>query len=356
MWAVHESSGPFCQKAPLSRIKPKVTRKVQFSGMPVEQEQFIGYFVNFLLDSSDYYDFREPVDYEALSQQAEAGQIFLDYPKVVPHAMDLGTIASKVKERQYRSLRAVTNDVHLMVQNAETWFIHYFAKTGSVADREVVDDALKLKQLWDSVLEAFRNNPEMVAELYLPSGVKLKKGFRAGGEQPSRRQNTVRKSLIDHIPSKAPTGSPHQKATGFVSIVKPTAHKRPHIEISDDDDSDLESLTTILNRKNPTQAKANSPISPASTFTIPTRPQAKKARKAAPTPRPTRSSKTAGASKIHDSFQRLDIDQEIGYLSCGDSSDDSEEYKYTTDGFVCKDTSNESADDSEHSHMWRKGR
>ena len=59
------------------------------------------------------YDFLAPVDYEALN--------LLDYPTIIKHPMDLGTVEQKVKEGKYPTFQEFFSDIDLIWTNCRTY-------------------------------------------------------------------------------------------------------------------------------------------------------------------------------------------------------------------------------------------
>ena len=59
------------------------------------------------------YDFLAPVDYEALN--------LLDYPTIIKHPMDLGTVEQKVKEGKYPTFQEFLSDIDLIWTNCRTY-------------------------------------------------------------------------------------------------------------------------------------------------------------------------------------------------------------------------------------------
>ena len=57
--------------------------------------------------------FREPVPWKELG--------LVDYPTVIKHPMDLGTVKKKLKKKQYTTLYAVAEDVRLIWNNCMTY-------------------------------------------------------------------------------------------------------------------------------------------------------------------------------------------------------------------------------------------
>ena len=59
------------------------------------------------------YDFLTPVDYVALN--------ILDYPKIITHPMDLGTVKKKLYNYSYPSMKEFLDDINLIWKNCRTY-------------------------------------------------------------------------------------------------------------------------------------------------------------------------------------------------------------------------------------------
>ena len=59
------------------------------------------------------YDFLEPVDYVALN--------ILDYPKIITHPMDLGTVKKKLYDYTYPTFKEFLDDINLIWKNCRTY-------------------------------------------------------------------------------------------------------------------------------------------------------------------------------------------------------------------------------------------
>ena len=59
------------------------------------------------------YDFLAPVDYKALN--------ILDYPKIITHPMDLGTVKKKLKNGEYKIFKDFMSDLDLIWNNCRTY-------------------------------------------------------------------------------------------------------------------------------------------------------------------------------------------------------------------------------------------
>lgn len=62
-----------------------------------------------IMSKSESYAFREPVDWKGLG--------LLDYPQIIKHPMDLGTIKSKLESNQYENVEQAAADIRLVWSN-----------------------------------------------------------------------------------------------------------------------------------------------------------------------------------------------------------------------------------------------
>ena len=68
---------------------------------------------NSMKNDPQAYDFLAPVDYEALN--------LLDYPTIIKHPMDLGTVESNVKDGKYATFQEFLADIELIWINCRTY-------------------------------------------------------------------------------------------------------------------------------------------------------------------------------------------------------------------------------------------
>jgi bromodomain-containing factor 1 len=79
-----------------------------------------------LNNHNDSMDFREPVDWRGKDLLIIALGLD-DYPDVVKHPMDLSTINTKIKDKRYKTVESVLNDIQLIWDNCKL-----YNKRGSV--------------------------------------------------------------------------------------------------------------------------------------------------------------------------------------------------------------------------------
>jgi hypothetical protein len=59
------------------------------------------------------YDFKEPVDFKGLG--------LIDYPDIIKHPMDLGTIKQKIETSKYKNTQEILADISLIWDNCKTY-------------------------------------------------------------------------------------------------------------------------------------------------------------------------------------------------------------------------------------------
>jgi len=100
--------------------------------------------VSSLLNKSDTAPFREPVDWRSLE--------LWDYPKIVPHPMDLGTIKRKLESNSYATAFECAEDIRLVWTNCMTYNEEgsdFFLLAGSLS-RKFEDRYRKIKSEYDT--------------------------------------------------------------------------------------------------------------------------------------------------------------------------------------------------------------
>jgi bromodomain-containing factor 1 len=78
-------------------------------GLPKEQQRFCAAMIRTLKKNKDSYPFLEPVDPVKFN--------ILDYPTVIKHPMDLGTVDKKLSLKSYASVDDFVSDVRLVFEN-----------------------------------------------------------------------------------------------------------------------------------------------------------------------------------------------------------------------------------------------
>ena len=81
--------------------------------MGKEEAKKINQLLQCLLDSSDSYDFRTPVDYVGLR--------LVDYPLIVKKPMDLGTVKKYLNSNSYETVEDCLSDIQLIWDNCKLY-------------------------------------------------------------------------------------------------------------------------------------------------------------------------------------------------------------------------------------------
>jgi len=84
--------------------------------------------INSLIDNSDSLDFREPVDFKGKRKNYFIHHSFLfialgliDYPQIVKHPMDLGSVKKNFRSNKYKFVEEVLNDLQLIWDNCKLY-------------------------------------------------------------------------------------------------------------------------------------------------------------------------------------------------------------------------------------------
>lgn len=73
-----------------------------------------------LIHHNDSIDFREPVDWKGIYFHIKGLQL-TDYLDIVKHPMDLGTVNNKFKDKKYKTVEAVLNEIQLIWDNCKLY-------------------------------------------------------------------------------------------------------------------------------------------------------------------------------------------------------------------------------------------
>ena len=64
-------------------------------------------------EHNEAYDFKTPVDWKGMN--------LTDYPAIVKHPMDLGTVEKKLNDNKYRTVEEFIDDVQLIWDNCKAY-------------------------------------------------------------------------------------------------------------------------------------------------------------------------------------------------------------------------------------------
>ena len=136
------------------------------------------------------FEFLNPVDWEALQ--------ILDYPKIIAHPMDLGTVKKNLLNGEYKIFQDFMSDINLIWKNCRTY---------NVPGSEIVKMAnhcdKKIKQLIDKQFKNYQNkggsnkNKNENSSLTLAEKTKLIESIR---EQPNEGLTQIVKIILKECP------------------------------------------------------------------------------------------------------------------------------------------------------------
>ena len=139
---------------------------------------------------SQAYDFLVPVDYIALN--------ILDYPKIITHTMDLGTVKKNLLNGEYKIFQDFMSDINLIWRNCRTYNLpgSDIVKMANHCDK-------KIKQLIDKQFKNYQNkggsskNKNENSTLTLAEKTKLIESIR---EQPNEGLTQIVKIILKECP------------------------------------------------------------------------------------------------------------------------------------------------------------
>lgn len=147
--------------------------------------------------------FTEPVDWEAYG--------LMDYPEIITHPMDLGTIQTKLEDGKYGSPNDFSKDMRLVWKNAMTY---------NRPDSDIFETAEKLAKLFEKKI------------------AKIKTGKKAGKEEGSEKESLNREvTRNDRLKFSTMVSSLTSEQLG--SLVQMIQKECPEA-INDDDEEELE--------------------------------------------------------------------------------------------------------------------
>ena len=139
---------------------------------------------------SQAYDFLVPVDYIALN--------ILDYPKIITHPMDLGTVKKNLLNGEYKIFQDFMSDINLIWRNCRTYNLpgSDIVKMANHCDK-------KIKKLIDKQFKNYQNkggsskNKNENSTLTLAEKTKLIESIR---EQPNEGLTQIVKIILKECP------------------------------------------------------------------------------------------------------------------------------------------------------------
>ena len=138
---------------------------------------------------SQAYEFLQPVDYIGLN--------ILDYPKIITHPMDLGTVKKNLLNGEYKIFQDFMSDINLIWKNCRTYNLpgSEIVKMANHCDK-------KIKQLIDKQFKNYQNkgnakNKNENGTLTLSEKSKLIETIR---EQPNEGLTQIVKIILKECP------------------------------------------------------------------------------------------------------------------------------------------------------------
>ena len=84
--------------------------------------------INSLIDNSDSLEFREPVDFKGKGKKYFFHSLknilalgLIDYPQIVKHPIDLGSVKKNFRSNKYKFVEEVLNDLQLVWDNCKLY-------------------------------------------------------------------------------------------------------------------------------------------------------------------------------------------------------------------------------------------
>ena len=109
-----------------------------------EEKKKLDKIFNIMENDPQAIDFLVPVDYVALN--------ILDYPTIITHPMDLGTVKKKLENGEYKLFQDFMSDINLIWKNCKT-----YNKAGSEIVKMALHCEKKMKMLIDKQFKNYQN-------------------------------------------------------------------------------------------------------------------------------------------------------------------------------------------------------
>ena len=109
-----------------------------------EEKKKLDKIFNSMENDPQAIDFLVPVDYVALN--------ILDYPAIITHPMDLGTVKKKLENGEYKLFQDFMSDINLIWKNCKT-----YNKAGSEIVKMALHCEKKMKMLIDKQFKNYQN-------------------------------------------------------------------------------------------------------------------------------------------------------------------------------------------------------
>ena len=133
-------------------------------------------------------DFLEPVDYIALN--------ILDYPKIITHPMDLGTVKKNLLEHKYSNFKEFLDDINLIWNNCRTY---------NLPGSEIVKMANHCEKIFNKNLDKIFKNYNKMKKINKSENEKLTPGEKVKlGEIIRQQTNETLQQIVKLLLKEAP--------------------------------------------------------------------------------------------------------------------------------------------------------
>ena len=134
------------------------------------------------------YDFLEPVDYIALN--------ILDYPKIITHPMDLGTVKKSLLDHKYSDFKEFLDDINLIWNNCRTY---------NLPGSEIVKMANHCEKIFNKNLDKIFKNFNKTKKINKSENEKLTAGEKVKfGEIIRQQTNETLQQIVKLLLKEAP--------------------------------------------------------------------------------------------------------------------------------------------------------
>ena len=153
-----------------------------------EEIKFIEKVFEIIEKDPQAFDFLEPVDYIALN--------ILDYPKIITHPMDLGTVKKNLLEHKYSNFKEFFDDINLIWNNCRTY---------NLPGSEIVKMANHCEKIFNKNLDKIFKNYNKMKKINKSENEKLTPGEKVKlGEIIRQQTNETLQQIVKLLLKEAP--------------------------------------------------------------------------------------------------------------------------------------------------------
>jgi len=174
--------------------------------------------------------FTEPVDWEAFG--------LLDYPEIITHPMDLGTVQTKLEDGKYSSPADFSKDMRLVWKNAMTY---------NRPDSDIFETAEKLAKLFEKKIAKIKSNKKR-AEGGAGAAAGGAADDRDGSREVTRAERLKFASLVSGLSSEQLGQLVQLIQKGCPEAINDDDEEELEIEINNLDGHTLAQLNTFCQR------------------------------------------------------------------------------------------------------------